>query len=60
MGKAGDLGFFAGPAVVAMSQAQLGHGKEARQALDRAIALDPTFAGPTRRLSPAPRAREPD
>ena len=27
-----------------MSQAQLGNLKEARQALDQAIALDPTFA----------------
>jgi TolB-like protein len=44
MDKAGDLGFFAGPMILAISQAQLGHRNEARQALDRAIALDPTFA----------------
>jgi murein DD-endopeptidase MepM/ murein hydrolase activator NlpD len=44
MRKAGDLGFFAGPMIVAISHAQLGHGKEAHQELERAIALDPTFA----------------
>jgi tetratricopeptide (TPR) repeat protein len=44
MGMAGDLGFFAGPMIVAMSQAQLGNQKDAREALNRAIALDPTFA----------------
>jgi TolB-like protein/Tfp pilus assembly protein PilF len=44
MADAGELGFFAGPALVAMCQAQLGHEEEARQALDRAITLDPTFA----------------
>ncbi len=44
MDEAGELDFFGGPATVAMSQAQLGHGAEARQALERAIALDPTFA----------------
>ena len=49
MDEAGELGFFGGPATVAMCQAQLGHGQEARQALDRAIALDPTFAQDPRR-----------
>jgi TolB-like protein len=44
MGKAGNLGFFAGPAVVAMAQAQLGNQAEARAALQEAVALDATFA----------------
>ena len=44
MGRAGKLGFFLGAATVAMSQAQLGNLKEAREALDQAIALDPTLA----------------
>jgi tetratricopeptide (TPR) repeat protein len=48
MGKAGELGFALGPATVAMSEAQLGNLKEAHQALDQAIALDPTFANDPR------------
>jgi len=44
MAKAGKLGFFAGPAIVAMAQAQLGKQAEARAALQEAVALDPTFA----------------
>jgi hypothetical protein len=43
MANAGELGFFAGPALVAMCQAELGNQQTARQTLDRAIALDPTF-----------------
>jgi TolB-like protein len=44
MNQAGELGFFGGEALVAMCQAELGNPKAARQALDRAIALDPTLA----------------
>jgi tetratricopeptide (TPR) repeat protein len=44
MAKAGKLGFFAGPAIVAMAEAQLGNQAEARAALQQAVALDPTFA----------------
>jgi TolB-like protein/Tfp pilus assembly protein PilF len=42
--RLGGTFFFVQPALEAMCQAQLGNQEEARQALDRAIALDPTFA----------------
>jgi TolB-like protein len=48
MDQAGELDFFGGEALVAMCQAQLGNPSEARRALDRAIALDPTFAADPR------------
>ena len=44
MDQAGELQFFPGVALVAMCQAELGNDKEAHQALERAIAVDPTFA----------------
>jgi tetratricopeptide (TPR) repeat protein len=42
--RVGGTFFFVSPALVAMCQAQLGNPEAAREALDRAIALDPTFA----------------
>jgi hypothetical protein len=44
MRKAGELGMFVGQAAVAMSEAELGDQTAAREALAKAVALDPTFA----------------
>jgi tetratricopeptide (TPR) repeat protein len=44
LGRLGGPFFFIQPALVAMCQVELGHEKEARQALEEAFARDPTFA----------------
>ena len=44
LNRLGGPFFFIQPALVAMCQAELGAAKEARQALERAMAVDPTFA----------------
>ena len=44
MGKAGELGFFLGAATVAASEGELGNQQAAREALAKAVALDPTIA----------------